>query len=236
MTRDPCTDSTNVVGLIAALALFLLVPPIHAEETPPINEGQLHFLDKPPPGSVPLHRKRVLIDRDALKTGWVRTEQCHFNLDPVPALQVVFGHGRVRDLTITRSEHIARAWIEGDTVQLEDVGRESILCLRSENRMLVRNTPTDYTLLSGPFMRRFLDGYFPMQVHLEVDYPPDLFMLDQVSPRGVRVSNPGSGRVDIDALFEGRLTVALHFSPTKASARRTRLVRARRPLHNNSAR
>lgn len=137
-----------------------------------INEGSLHFLDRPLAKLPYRHSKHLTITPASLQSGWIVSNQCHYQLDAVPALEVVFGHGQVRKLEITRADNIEHAWIENDSVQLKNVGANAVLCIHSENHALKFDATNNiYTLTSGPYMRRFLDGYFPMQADLMIDYP-----------------------------------------------------------------
>lgn len=180
----------------------------------------MRILLAPPAGrTVPFHDKTLTLTADSLATGWVRNHQCHHDLDPVPATQIVFGRGRVRNLRVTRSRNIARAWVEAETVQLEDIARNAVLCLASDNRILERaDAPATYRLRAGPFMVRFLDGYFPMRVSLKVEYPPDLLVLEDIDPPpglGVDVSTT-PGRVHFSSLFEGVLWIDVRFRASPA--------------------
>ncbi len=175
----------------------------------------MRILLAPPAGrTAPVHDKTLTLTADSLASGWVRNHQCHHDLDPVPATQIVFSPGRVRNLRVTRSRNIARAWVEAETVQLEDITRNALLCLASDNRILERgDSPATYRLRAGPFMVRFLDGYFPMRVNLKVEYPPDLLTLEDIDPApglGVDVTAT-PGQVHFSTLFEGVLWIDLRF-------------------------
>jgi len=183
-----------------------------------INEGELRFLERPPEKSPHLHSTHVFISEESLKTGWVTAKQCHYNLDQVSALQVVFNPRRVRRIEILQVENIERAWIEGASVQVTNIGKNAVLCILSEN-LAIKHNPADstYEWHGGPYMRRFLDGYFPMQVKLAIDYPPDRVRLESIDPGTLRfktVAQPGLIR--LDALFEGRLDIAIRFADTSA--------------------
>jgi len=198
--------------LAAALLLLATGAVCAAAE---INEGELQFLTKPPNEAVHHHHKHLVITSESLKTGWIVNRQCHYNLDQVGAMEVVFAPGRVRALDITRAENIEKAWVEGSSVQLKNVGPNAALCLHSENRVFTQDPATGlYTLTSGPYMRRFLDGYFPMRVSLHLEYPAALLRFVELAP-----SDPGlktvlaPGQVRVDTLFEGRLVLTLRFAP-----------------------
>lgn len=204
----------NRLRLVTVLAGWLISGTVFGLDSD-INEGDLRFLDSVP-GAPPYHHSVQLILRpDSLKTGWLVNRQCHKRLDVVPALQVVFSPGRMRNLRILQAEDIGQARVENSTVQLTNVGAQALLCLESEIRRLDYDSGLQqYVLTSGPHMRRFLDGYFPMQVTFELEYPVDRLRLIDIQPQELRgrASTP-PGRVHLDALFEGRLDILLRFLP-----------------------
>lgn len=211
------------VLLLAALA----AGPAAAQSPPPapppadltfesahnVNEGTLHFLDKPPARTVHHHQNWFRIDADSLATGWVRLVQCHDNLDAVPRAQITFREGFVRDMKVLSYDEIESAWIEGASVQLVNVRRGARLCLAADTRALRHTGNGYYNLYSGPYMRKFLDGYYPMRLTLEIEYPPALLSLLDVTP----AAQPGfqlddaPGHLRMDAVFEGVLQTLTQF-------------------------
>lgn len=180
-----------------------------------INEGELRFLTEVPAKLPHLQSTHVIVSEESLKTGWLRVRQCHYHLAPVNAMQVLFRDGRVRDIRILQVENIERAWVEGPSVQLTNVGKDAVLCIESENRSLERNgADGTYAWTGGPYLRRFLDGYFPMHVKVAIDYPADAIQVQSIEPAPLRlraVTVPG--HVRMDALFEGRLVITVQFAP-----------------------
>jgi hypothetical protein len=177
-----------------------------------ISGSELRFLSAAPAKPPHYHQSRVVISDDSLQTGWVHTKQCHYHLDQVNALQVVFRPGRVRNLRILRADHVGKAWVEGASVQLEKVGADAVLCIANEQLGLTRAPDGSFEWRGGPYMRRFLDGYFPMQVQLVLDYPDSLLRMHSIEPVALKfhmLDNPG--QVRLDALFEGRLDVEVRF-------------------------
>ncbi|MDX1336131.1 MAG: hypothetical protein R3312_10125, partial [Gammaproteobacteria bacterium] len=70
-----------------------------------------------------------------------------------------------------------------------------------------------FTLYNGPYMRQFLDGYYPMKVTLTIAYPDQLLNFRSASPEaqpGFDIKNK-TGTLVVQALFEGRLTTQLSF-------------------------
>jgi len=201
------------------LAAVLLMHYAHAatdlslESADAVNEGQLHFLETPPAKPLHHHQNRIRIDADSLASGWVGLYQCHDQLDAVPLLQITFREDSVRDLKIDLASGIGHARVEGASVQLRNIEPGARLCLSAQTRAL-RNTGNGYfSLFSGPYMRKFLDGYYPMRVTLDVDYPAGALQLIDVSP----AQQPGlnfderPGNIRLDTLFEGELRLLLQF-------------------------
>jgi len=203
-----------VLGSVLLTALWLPSNTFADLEILDINEGELQFLTKPPAKPPHLQSMHVTIGEESLKTGWIEVKQCHYHLDEVSAMQVVFRKDRVRKLQILQADNIGRAWVEGASVQLTDVGANAVLCILSENRSLRRSSlDAGYEWHGGPYMRRFLDGFFPMQVKIAIDYPTDHLTLQTIEPPPLRlkaVTQPGYIRMD--ALFEGRLDVVVRFA------------------------
>jgi len=183
--------------------------------TDDVNEGELEFLPAPPNGPVHEHHTVIGLLPHSLADGWVDLDQCHANIDAVASAQVVFHAGRIRDLVVTEHAGIGRAWVDGPTVQLEQVGRGARLCIRAQTRALSKNARGGYVLRNGPFMRRFLDGYYPMRVRMQVGFDEGVLAYAGISPQarpGLRVWHT-DGLVGYDAWFNGRLTTDISFVP-----------------------
>jgi hypothetical protein len=137
--------------------------------------------------------------------------QCHHHIDAVSEAQIVYHKGRARELSIESSKNIDRAWVEGHTVQLRDIHPDAWLCLRVSSKALRVNGDGTYTLNHGPFMRRFLDGYYPLHVTIEIELPSDCLHFQGITPRqqeGFQVQQEPN-RIFIDTWFEGRLQTAI---------------------------
>jgi hypothetical protein len=184
-----------------------------------VNEGALEFLAEPPGKRVHHHHNDIRIGPESLVDGWVRLDQCHENLDAVPRAEVIYRPEHIRAVTVASATAIDRAWVEGPSVQLEGVRSGARLCVSAESRVLQREDDGSFTVRNGPFMRRFLDGYYPMRVTLAVHYPCERLQFAGATP----VPQPGFSvrdadcRVDVEAWFEGRLNVALRFLPLPPS-------------------
>lgn len=177
-----------------------------------VNGGELVFLANPPERPVHQHLTRLEITPEGLGSGWVLLHQCHDRIDQVPSAQIVYQPGKLRRLEIVGYRNIESAWVEGDSVQLRNVAADAQLCVAAETRALHDLGEGRYELRNGPFMRRFLDGYYPMHVSLEVKYPDSLELIGSEPPAqpgfAVRQS---TNWVGVDAWFEGRLSTAIRF-------------------------
>lgn len=186
-----------------------------------VNEGQLEFLVAPLKKAVHHHYNKLTITQQSMLDGWVKLEQCHENLDKVPALQIVFNKQRVRNLKLEKYQNIERAWVKDGNVQLRNIHAKAYLCLSAETRTLVNNQDGTFSMQNGPFMRRFLDGYYPMHVSADINVQTDQLCVAQLTPEkqaGFDVWDAGRN-VHYDAWFEGKLyTVMTFFSlPTETS-------------------
>lgn len=185
-----------------------------------VNEGRLEFLARPPDAPVHHHHNAITISKSTLQDGWSRLKQCHNHLDPVARAEIVFREGRVRNLSIDHQAGIDKAWISDHNVQLTNVRRPSRLCLSAETKAMAPDGTGGYVLRNGPFMRRFLDGYYPMRVTMRVRYPCSMLEISKIEPHpqpGFRVSHTGC-TVAIHALFEGRLHTEIRFRSLSAAA------------------
>ncbi len=178
-----------------------------------VNEGSLTFLTRLPDKPIHHHQNQILITPDSLVTGWTDLMQCHDNLDSVPHAQIIFREGYIRDLRVTKTHQIGQAWVEGSSVQLQDVKPGARLCLAAQMRALSNSGGGYYSLHNGPYMRKFLDGYYPMRVTLELSYPVNLLQLIEITPpvqAGFNLQQ-SPGKISIDTLFEGELRIHSQF-------------------------
>lgn len=178
-----------------------------------VSEGELRFLSEPPEKDVHFHNNRMQLNADSIKTGWAKLEQCHKHLDAQDSVQITFSRNTIRKLEIISKKGVDRAWIEQSNVELEGVHSGANVCLRFESRVMHDEDNGFVSVRTGPYMRRFLDGYYPMHVYLEVSYPcKDLKFI-----RTVHDPQPGfevgirECQVYIDTWFEGELYTKLLF-------------------------
>lgn len=206
---------TSLLFLLTAVWLHPVHPAIAEAEHPSSTDAELQFLVKPPKRPPHKHTAHITITNDSLKTGWVLNKQCHYNLARVPALEVVFRKGGVRNLRISRADNIKKAWVEESSVQLTDIGKNAVLCIYSETRTFKFDSLSGtYAWHGGPYMKRFLDGYFPMHLSLAVDYPHSKLKLLSMDPTALKSRSVNfDGHIRLNTMFVGRLDVHLKFLP-----------------------
>jgi hypothetical protein len=179
-----------------------------------VNEGTLDFLREAPDRRVLQTRNWLTVTPGSLHSGWVELYQCQGNLDPVPAVEVVYRYHGMRNLRVISSRGIERVRVEQDSVQMEQVQEGGEVCIKAEVQILKPAGEGSWTLLSGPFHRRFLDGYYPLRLDYRIHWPADRLQLQSVSPvmqAGFLVRDQ-PGELAIDTLFEGKLTIEVSFS------------------------
>ncbi len=179
-----------------------------------VNGGELVFLTEPPPEPVHHHQSRIILNSGSLESGWVTVIQCHTHLDAVPRSQVMYHRTRARDLLILSHANIEKAWVEGHTVQLADVEQGASLCIQVRLRALELNANGTFSLRGGPYMRRFLDGYYPMHVSMRIEVPRESLRFLEIQPHrqdGFKVRETAEG-IEVDTWFEGKLYTEIIFA------------------------
>lgn len=178
-----------------------------------VNEGELNFLSQPPAKRVHHHHNVLTISDQTVRDGWADLRQCHKNLDKVPATQIVFREDRVSDLRILSFSGMESAWVEGGTVQLKQVGDNAQICVALKSKVLYKQPDGNLHIANGPFMRKFLDGYYPMHVSMDVIVKTKKLRFVDITPskqNGFKVKIEPK-LVSFDAWFEGRLNTLLRF-------------------------
>lgn len=178
-----------------------------------VNNGELMFLSKKPLKPVHHHKNTLTLYKNSLHDGWVKLEQCHRNMDRVPRVQVLFNKEKIRDIKITKTNAIEKSWVEKNTVQLENVTDNAVLCIEAWSKALVKNSDGSYLLSNGPFMRKFLDGYFPIHVTIDVNFKDTglkLLLVEPAAQAGFKITQTEK-TVNMEAWFEGRLKTKLTF-------------------------
>jgi hypothetical protein len=175
-----------------------------------VNEGELQLLDQPPEVASHFHHTRLLIREQSLRTGWVTMYQCHSDLDKVASSQIVYQPDRISNIRVLSSQNIGSVWVEGHTVQMKGIATGSKICI-SADRKALSNEEGRYHLKLGPFIRRFLDGYYPMHVRVEVCYPNSLELVSSRPVKALQHAKNETRYADIDVWVVGELNIELVF-------------------------
>ena len=179
-----------------------------------INEGSLKFHSGTPGHRVLQTRNWLTVAPESLQTGWVALHQCQRNLDPVAAVEIVYRYEGMRKLRVISSRNIAHTRVEQNSIQMEQVQEGAEVCIEAEVQVLKSDGEGNYSLQSGPFHRRFLDGYYPVQLDYRIHWPADRLQLESVHPNrqeGFTIREQ-PGELSINTLFEGKLTIKIRFS------------------------
>lgn len=178
-----------------------------------VNEGQLEFI-------APIHDQSILhsdthlwITNESMQTGWVKMQQCYRHLDALGRTDVVYAYREMKNLQVTRVEHIAQIRVKQNGVELGHVEKGAVLCVQADVKILQHLSDKIYGLQNGPYHRKFLDGYYPYHVSLMVHYSNNEIQLKQVVPEaqdGFNVTEKRDG-LSIDSWFEGELRIGLEF-------------------------
>lgn len=182
-----------------------------------VQDEVLRFILNTNKKNIPVTEKTYRININSLKTGWVVIEQCYRNLDPVSQLEVVYEYQQIRKLEVTHQHLVGKLWIAGQTIQMENLSKGASVCTRAEVKILRHANKDKYLLLAGPFKRKFLDGYYPMHVKLNIQYPADRLILNEMFPEAAPGFNltHNNGLVKIDTRFTGKLYLAMSFKALK---------------------
>jgi len=181
-----------------------------------VNEGELKFI-------VPVTEKNILhseaeltITEKSLETGWVGLHQCYRNLDRIDKTDVVYSYKNIKQLKITSSGYIGEAKVDGQTIQLEDVSASAFICVQAEVKILEKISQDTFVLSNGPYYRRFLDGYYPYHVTVNISYPADRLKYIRISPAPQPLFEvmQQSGKLHVDTWFEGILQIDIKLSST----------------------
>lgn len=184
-----------------------------------VNEGDLEFLTRAPQKRPHAMHNEFTISPQSLQDGWIKMVQCHDNLDVVSIAQILYHARRTRNLKVLSHQGIARAWVEKNSVQLENISKHAKLCVQADVHSLYSNFDGSYSMYNGPFLRKFLDGYYPLRVTMDVNLPGDKLSFEAINPQaqaGFRVSH-SHNTMQVDALFVGELSIEVMFSEKTAS-------------------
>jgi hypothetical protein len=176
------------------------------------TEGQIKYLkERPDPGAYS-YESRVKITASSLENGSVQIATCHYQLDPIRKVVIVFNLSRIQAIAVKSLDKMASAEVKNNQVVLTDVERGASICIDLQSKALDQVGAGQYRLNAGPLMRRYLDGYLPMAAKIRVDWPTNMLTLEKTTPsekEGIQVVQGNDG-VQLDMIFAGKMTAQIY--------------------------
>ena len=174
-------------------------------------EGQIKYLkERPDPGAYS-YESRVKITAASLESGSVQIATCHYQLDPIRKVVIVFNPNRIQAIAVKSIDKMASAEVKNNQVVLTDVERGASICIDLQSKALDQVGGGQYRLNAGPLMRRYLDGYLPMAAKIRVDWPTNMLTVEKTTPsekEGIQVVQGNDG-VQLDMIFAGKMTAQI---------------------------
>ena len=175
------------------------------------TEGQIKYLkERPDPGAYS-YESRVKITAASLESGSVQIATCHYQLDPIRKVVIVFNPSRIQAIAVKSIDKMASAEVKNNQVVLTDVERGASICIDLQSKALDQVGAGQYRLNAGPLMRRYLDGYLPMAAKIRVDWPTNMLTVEKTAPsekEGIQVVQGNDG-VQLNMIFAGKMTAQI---------------------------
>ena len=175
-------------------------------------EGEIKYLKvRPDPGAYS-YESRVKLTPASLETGSVEIATCHYQLDPIRKVVIVYNENRIQAIAVKSVDKMASAEVKNNQVILTDVERGASICIDLQSRALDRVGENQYRLNAGPLMRRYFDGYLPMSAKLRVDWPANMLVPERIAPseRDGVVLVQGNDGMQLDMIFAGKMTAQIY--------------------------
>jgi hypothetical protein len=175
------------------------------------TEGQIKYLKERPDPNAYSYESRVKITAASLESGSVQIATCHYQLDPIRKVVIVFNPGRIQAIAVKSIDKMASAEVKNNQVVLTDVERGASICIDLQSKALDQVGAGQYRLNAGPLMRRYLDGYLPMAAKIRVDWPSNMLTVEKTAPsekEGIQVVQGNDG-VQLDMIFAGKMTAQI---------------------------
>lgn len=176
------------------------------------TEGQIKYMkERPDPGAYS-YESRVKITAASLESGSVDIATCHYQLDPIRKVVIVFNPNRIQAIAVKSLDKMASAEVKNNQVVLTDVERGASICIDLQSKALDQVGAGQYRLNAGPLMRRYFDGFLPMAAKLRVDWPVNMLVVEKTMPsekEGIQVMQGNDG-VQLDMIFAGKMTAQIY--------------------------
>lgn len=181
-----------------------------------VNGGQLVFL-KTAPTTKSFHSTiNIVINQESIESGWVESIQCYANLDPISVTEILYPKGLIKKLSVKSSKNITGTSVAGHKVLLQGVKENASLCVTANVRKFYQNEDKSFSLVNGPYHRKFFDGYYPYHLTFKVQYSPLLkysYSIPKQQP-GFKI-NQTQYMLSLDSWFEGKLKTEFRFKLKK---------------------
>lgn len=184
-----------------------------------VNEGPLNFLNEAPVKPVLYAINTFTLSPASIETGWVQLQQCYRHLDQITKSVIVYQYKFMRELKLISSHNIGAVNIKDQSAELTDVGQDAEVCISAEVRNFYQNPDQSFSLVNGPYHRRFLDGYYPYRLTLHVIFTDTGLQVVKTQPQaqaGFSISHQPEHLL-IETLFEGMLNIEINFRLTSTS-------------------
>lgn len=169
---------------------------------------ELTFLLDEPDQTPHHHQNQITLSASSLENGWVDLRQCHNDVAPIRRMVIVYNEQTIDALRVESTRNTASARAEDDRVDLRGVEKDAEVCVTARIKIVEDEGGGGvYRPESSPFVRRFLDGYFPMRVTMAVSWGDLDLRLEETEPaaqEGFEVASSDYGMI-FDTLFEGEL-------------------------------
>jgi len=176
------------------------------------TEGQIKYMkERPDPGSNS-YESRVKITPASLESGSVEIATCHYQLDPIRKVVIVFNANRIQAIAVKSVDKMASAEVKNNQVVLTDVERGASICIDLQSKALDQVGAGQYRLNAGPLMRRYFDGFLPMAAKLRIDWPANMLVVEKTMPsenEGIQVVQGNDG-VQLDMIFAGKMHAQIY--------------------------
>lgn len=178
-----------------------------------VNEGNLKFINNIDSENIFRSTINISIDQESIEQGWTTLSQCYSNLDPISLTAIVFRKKFIKNIEVISSENIRSTKISGPKVILNDVSQNAKICIKLSSRNFYQNEDKSFSLVNGPYHRKFFDGYFPYHLTLNIQYDPNLKYHYSVPKKqnGFSVKQKPHA-LKVSALFEGKLNTEFRFN------------------------
>lgn len=186
-----------------------------------VNEGQLTFVDPELTAGKYALFNQIRFLGDSMQSRQIAFTQCHKHLDAIRAIDIVYNAQTISDLQVTSSKNIENYQVENDKVELYQVGKDAEICISGKSKTLSYNPESQlWELQRGPYMRKFLDGYYPMHLQESIQLSNSEFDFQQIHLAGntqlkplTQIEQNGEGKtITLNYYFEGRLQPTYQFT------------------------